>query len=92
MLSPPHNDGGIGAVRVEVRGQLNNRRETRVLGVAAPPSTLSAIVSEAALPYIQASNFYGTGGLASIVPAEEYVKKIRRQGVRVFEFDGIPSF
>ena len=92
MLTPPHNDGGIGAVRVEVRGQLNNRRETRVLGVAAPPSTLSAIVGEAALPYIQASNFYGAGGLASIVPAEEYVNKIRQNGVRIFEFDGIPSF
>ena len=91
MLTPPHNDGGIGAVRVEVRGQLNKRRETKVLGVASPPSTLSAIIGETALSYVKESNLYGAGGIASIVPAEEFVGLIRQKGVRIFEFDGIPS-
>jgi hypothetical protein len=43
------------------------------------------------LSYVKESNLYGAGGIASIVPAEEFVGLIRQKGVRIFEFDGIPS-
>jgi len=91
MLTPPHNDGGIGAVRVEVRGRINERRETKILGAAAPPSTTSAIISEMLLPHILASQFYGASGVASLVPSNQFISELGRKGVKLFEFDGIPS-
>ncbi len=91
MLTPPHNDGGIGAVRVEVRGRINERRETKILGAAATPSTTSAIISEMLLPHILASHFYGASGVASLVPPNQFISELGRKGVKLFEFDGIPS-
>ena len=91
MLTPPHNDGGIGAVRVEVRGRIDERRETKIIGAAAPPSTTSAIVAETLFPHVLFSPLYGATGLAALVPAKEFVVELRRKGVKIFEFDGIPS-
>jgi saccharopine dehydrogenase-like NADP-dependent oxidoreductase len=46
MLSPPHREGGVGAVRVEVRGSLpGGSRETFVAGVAVRAATGAAITA-----------------------------------------------
>jgi len=92
MLTPPHNDGGIGAVRVEVRGDINGCRETRVLGVTGPPSTISAIIAESCLEYVKSSSLYGSGGIAFFVPPKEFIELVRQRGVKILEFDGTPSF
>ena len=45
-VNSPHRDGGVGAVRVEIRGRLENHRVTKVIGAVSSPSTATAIVTE----------------------------------------------
>ena len=48
MLSPPHLEGGIGAVRVEARGSDDSgARITQVVGVAELIGTAAAAVAAA---------------------------------------------
>ena len=91
MLTPPHNDGGVGAVRVEVRGKIKERRETKILGATAAPSTVSSIVAETLLDYTKSAELYGAMGTASVVQSKNFVDEIRKKGVKIFEFDGISS-
>lgn len=45
MLSPPHPEGGVGGVRVEVRGQRDNRRHVEIVGVAEKLASLAGAVA-----------------------------------------------
>lgn len=45
MMSPPHAEGGLGGVRVEVRGARNGERRTEVAGVAERTGVISAAVA-----------------------------------------------
>lgn len=47
MLRPPHPEGLVGAVWVEVRGSINGRVEHRVMGASAPQATAAAAVAHA---------------------------------------------
>jgi hypothetical protein len=50
MLTPPHADGDIGAVRVEVRGAAaDGARVTLVAGAAGPTGDLAAAVAAACI-------------------------------------------
>jgi len=90
MLTPPHNDGGIGAVRVEVRGRLENERTTRVLGAVSPPSTATAIVIETIVETLKdLAGTPCTGGLASIVDSTDFLNKVTQKGIKTVEFDGL---
>ncbi|MDG1846263.1 MAG: Gfo/Idh/MocA family oxidoreductase [Acidimicrobiales bacterium] len=91
MLIPPHNDGGIGAVRVELRGRILDQRATKIIGAAASPSTTSAIVAETLLRQVLSSNAYGTKSLASLIQVKEFITLVRQKGIKIFDFDGIPS-
>jgi len=89
MLTPPHNDGGIGAVRVEVRGRLENEITTRVLGAVSPPSTATAIVVEVVRQaLLDPSQKIFTGGVANISEAIDFLDIVKTKGLRVVEFDG----
>ncbi len=90
MLTPPHNDGGIGAVRVEVRGRLENERTTRVLGAVSPPSTATAIVIETIVETLNdLAVTPTTGGVASIVDSTDFLNKVTQKGIKTVEFDGL---
>lgn len=45
MLSPPHAEGGIGGVRVEVRGVRDGRRHVEIFGVAERLATIAGSVA-----------------------------------------------
>jgi hypothetical protein len=45
MLAPPHPEGGVGGVRVEVRGQRDNRRHVEIVGVAEKLASLAGSVA-----------------------------------------------
>ena len=50
MLAPPHPEGGIGGLRVEVRGVRNGNRHVEIVGVAERlASVAGAVASNAAL-------------------------------------------
>lgn len=94
MLTPPHEEGGVGAVRVEVRGaNENGGREALVAGVAEMVGTAAAATAAA---YCEVAL---DGGLPTgvVLPGAEGVDtvdllhRIERFGVRLQEFTGVPS-
>lgn len=93
MLTPPHAEGGIGALRVEVRGWRNDERHVEVIGAADRVATLSSAVASAA-----ARTVVG-GGFASGVrvigdeesPNDEILRQVLDAGVRLREFVGTAS-
>ena len=48
MMSPPHAEGGVGGVRVEVRGSLGRERRTEVAGVAERVGIIAGAVAASA--------------------------------------------
>ncbi len=52
MLSPPHDEGGVGAIRVELRGSNNGVQENIVLGVSEHPALAAASVTALTSEYI----------------------------------------
>ena len=91
MLRPPHPEGLAGAVRVEVRGWLDDRAETRILGVAAPPSVAAGAVATRAALWAGAGRLArpGAGGLAALVDAPgSFLRDLAPAGITVTAFQG----
>jgi len=94
MLSPPHREGGVGAVRVEVRGSdADGSRITLILGVAELVGTAAAAT---AVTFAQAAlaGRVPNGVVRSSDPRLDTVallSTIERLGVRLQEFTGVPS-
>ncbi len=93
MLSPPHREGGVGAVRVEVRGSdQHGGRVTMVAGVAELVGTASAATAAGAVAAILRGEVppgawtLGTHRL----PNRAMLADANRLGVRLQEFTGIP--
>jgi hypothetical protein len=94
MLSRPHREGGVGAVRVEVRG-IDSRggRVTLILGIAELVGTVAAATatafSEAALAGELPDGVVRSGD--SRLDTTGLLRTIERLGVRLQEFTGVPS-
>lgn len=69
MMRPPHPEGLVGAVRVELRGWIGSEAATRVLGVASPPAVAAAAVASAAARWATSGRLgrAGAAGLAELV-------------------------
>jgi saccharopine dehydrogenase-like NADP-dependent oxidoreductase len=90
MLRPPHPEGTVGAVRVEVRGLRGGAAETVVVGAVGRPALLAGAVA-AAMAVRAASGQLraGAGGLASLVEAPgEVLADLSERGVRLVTFEG----
>jgi hypothetical protein len=94
MLSPPHHEGGIGAIRVEVRGaDETGGRTTVIAGVAelvgtAAAGTAIAFTVEAVAGALPAGVVRaGDAGLDTV----RLLGTVGRSGVRLQEFTGMPS-
>ncbi len=92
MLTPPHRAGGLGAVRVEVRGAAEDgARVTVIAGASGPTSDLAAAVTvaclEACLTRDLASGLHVVGG-ASLDPPT-LLRRAVELGVRLQEFTGV---
>jgi hypothetical protein len=89
MLRSPHDDGGPGAIRVEVKGRLDGAIETIILGVMDHPSvaagTLAALTAMAAA---ESRAPIGAHGLAAWPSARQLLVDLRQRGVRVATFGG----
>ncbi|HET9077042.1 MAG TPA: Gfo/Idh/MocA family oxidoreductase [Acidimicrobiales bacterium] len=91
MLRPPHPEGLVGAVRVEMRGWLDDRAETRILGVACPPAVAAAAVSAEAARWAVTDRLArtGAGGMAEMVgDPGAFLKELAVAGVTVSAFQG----
>lgn len=93
MLSPPHAEGGIGALRVEARGHDHQgARVTYVVGVAELVGTAAAATVAAMVGVL------GSLGRAGVVttsdadlPTTALLRSVLRYGVRLQEFTGVPE-
>ena len=93
MLSPPHREGGVGAVRVELRGALaGGARETLVAGAAMRSGVAAAAVASAAAEWLST----GAGGLTGAIvlgdsrlPSADLLMRVRGWGVPLFDFTGV---
>jgi len=91
MLIPPFAEGGVGAVRVEVRGRRGGGRCTEILGVAERVGQLAGIVAAVAAATIARAGF-GRPGVhvlgAADGPHASMLAQVESLGVRVQEFVG----
>jgi hypothetical protein len=94
MLSPPHLEGGIGAVRVEARGKdASGARVTHVVGVAELIGTAAAATAAAMVTLVASGSHPGGGVMTTSdadLPAAAILRNVLRHGVRLQEFTGIP--
>ena len=94
MLSPPHREGGVGAVRVEVRGTDDaGARVTSIVGIAELVGTAAAATACAfAVEAIRGRLPSGVirGGDSEIDTAA-ILRTVSQLGVRLQEFTGVPS-
>ena len=90
MLRPPHPEGTVGAVRVEVRGSVGGLAESRVLGATGRPALLAGLVAATALAWaVRGRLRSGAGGLAELVTQPgAFLAELTELGLPVYEFEG----
>lgn len=90
MLRPPHQDGGPGAIRVEVRGRRQKAVETLIVGVMDHPSVAAATVAAEVAAVVAAGGApLGAHGLASWPDPKSVLRVLNRKGVRVAQYSGV---
>jgi hypothetical protein len=94
MLSPPHREGSVGALRVEVRGSADDgARVTRILGVAELVGTASAAMAAVFASAAHAHEL-PPGAVATSdaqLDTLELLRRVEAAGVRLQEFTGVPQ-
>ncbi len=91
MLSPPHPEGGVGAVRVEVRGQVGPAKTVRIVGAVERPAVAAgAVAAAAALALVAgAAGPPGVRGVAAALDPTATLRELSCYGLRAQEFDGV---
>jgi len=90
MMSPPHAEGGLGGVRVEIRGSRGGERRTEVAGAAERTGIIAAAVASAAAMAVTTSSV-DTGVVvlgSSDVPNGAILDDVVKRGITVFEYVG----
>mgnify|MGYP001815755002 CR=1 FL=1 len=94
MLSPPHQEGGIGALRVEIRGaDADGSRQCLVAGIAELVGTAAAATAASfatALFEGRLPNGVVVAGDADL-PTVDLLSHAQAFGVRLQEFTGVPQ-
>jgi len=94
MLSAPHPEGGVGGLRVEVRGaDASGGREVVIGGIAELVGTASAATA-ASFATALSDGIIAPGTWVTSdrgLPTLELLHRIERLGVRLQEFTGIPQ-
>jgi saccharopine dehydrogenase-like NADP-dependent oxidoreductase len=88
MLRPPHPEGGLGAVRVEVRGRGPEGIAVEILGAMDRPGVAGGAVAALAAVEIGSGRalHHGASGLATMVDAKPFLRELARRGVKVASF------
>ena len=90
MLSPTHVEGGVGAVRVEVRGRRGTTQDVCVLGVAERPAVAAAAVAATTVEWALADRLRvrGMAGLAEMVEPVAFISEVADRGLVAEIFEG----
>jgi saccharopine dehydrogenase-like NADP-dependent oxidoreductase len=88
MLRPPHPEGGLGAIRVEVRGRGDDGIQVEILGAMDRPGVAGGAVAALAAVELGAGRALrtGAGGLAAMVEVKPFLLELGRRGVKVAVF------
>ncbi len=90
MLRQPHDDGGPGAIRVEVRGRRDHSVETIILGVMDHPSVAAGTMAAVAVAETFAGRTpIGANGVAAWAEPKPVLTELHRRGVKVAIFSGV---
>lgn len=94
MLSPPHPEGGVGALRVEVRGtDRSGARRCFIAGVAELVGTAAAATAGAFMTAL-ADGILPPGLVLAgdaALPTLDLLRRVESFGVRLQEFTGVPQ-
>jgi hypothetical protein len=91
MMRPPHPEGTIGAVHVDVRGWIGARPAECILGAAGRPAALAGAVAAQMTVWVAGGRAArsGVGGLAEMVGEPgAFLKELATRGVRTERFEG----
>jgi hypothetical protein len=89
MLRPPHREGGLAGIRVEVRGQRGRARVTEVLGAVDRAAVAAGAVAAVAATQVADAGLPGAFGLADArLPTTELLASLARRGVKAARFVG----
>jgi saccharopine dehydrogenase-like NADP-dependent oxidoreductase len=91
MLRPPHPEGVIGGVRVEVRGRRGPTQDIRVLGAIDRPAIAAGAVAAVAAVWAAEGRLArpGAGGLAELLDEPvPFLRELARRGVKAAVFEG----
>jgi len=91
MLRPPHPEGILGAVRVEVRGRRGPTFDAQVFGALDRPASAAGAVAAVAALWAADGRLSraGAGGLASLVDQPvPFLRELAGRGVRAAVFEG----
>jgi len=90
MLRRPHPEGGLGALRVEVRGRRGRAHEEYVLGAVDRPAVAAGTVAALSAAWISEGRLArsGAGGLAELVEPTPFLAALAERGVKAAVFEG----
>ncbi|HEX2274073.1 MAG TPA: hypothetical protein VHG90_09400 [Acidimicrobiales bacterium] len=90
MLRRPHPEGGLGGLRVEVRGRQGSVLDERVLGAVDRPALAAGAVAALACRWASEGRLARTGaaGLAALAEPGPFLAALADRGVKVAVFEG----
>ena len=90
MLRRPHPEGGLGALRVEVRGRRGTAVDEYVLGAIDRPGVAAGTVAAMAAAWAIEGRLrrHGAGGLAELVEPTPFLAALAERGVKAAVFEG----
>lgn len=91
MLVPPHTEGGMGALRIEVRGFRNGSRIVEIAGVAERVAQIAGVVGATTALYVQRGQVTISGACVlgqDMLPNAEILRDVLAGGIRLHQFVG----
>jgi hypothetical protein len=90
MMRRPHPEGGLGALRVEVRGRRGTAVDEYVLGAIDRPGVAAGTVAAVAAAWLIEGRLARTGaaGLAELVEPTPFLATLAERGVKAAVFEG----
>jgi saccharopine dehydrogenase-like NADP-dependent oxidoreductase len=88
MIRRPHPEGGLGALRVEVRGRSGSGIHVEILGAMDRPGVAGGAVTALAAVEVGAGRARRTGawGLAALVEPKPFLAELAHRGVKAARF------
>lgn len=91
MMAPPHAEGGMGSIRVEVRGWKAGSRVIEIVGVAERVAQIAGVVAGSVAHEIADGGITQPGVItlgSSDVPNDRLLATVQRSGIHLHEFVG----